>query len=81
MNVSKAALLTGLEIYTSKAEEGDSPVGKSHLFEMTSKIISGQVTGEKAHRWLGYIQGVLVASGSVTLEQVKKINKRCKVKK
>lgn len=48
--------------------------GWNHLWEMTKKIESGEVEGEKAHRWLGYIQGVLVAMQISTLEEMKKMN-------
>ena len=42
----------------------------------TDKIESGEVTGEKAHRWLGYLQGVLVATGGTSLEEMKMVNLR-----
>jgi len=54
--------------------------GKNHLHEMVNKIICEEVSGEKAHRWLGYIQCAVVIGGSATLEQVKQINKGSKIK-
>lgn len=48
--------------------------GKEHLQEMLEKIESGAVVGEQAHRWLGWIQAVICASGTVSLKQLKKIN-------
>jgi len=49
--------------------------GKTHLHDMTSKIINGEIVGNKAHRWLGYMQGLIVIGGGATLEELKKINK------
>lgn len=47
---------------------------RSHLNFMIDEIVSGRVAGEKSHRWLGYMQGVLVATGSATLEEMKSVN-------
>jgi hypothetical protein len=52
----------------------DSRYGKDHLTYMVEEIVSGRVQGEKAHRWLGYIQGCVVMSGGSTLEEVKLVN-------
>lgn len=49
--------------------------GKDHLLEMVSKIESGEISGEKSHRWLGYLQGVIVSNSGATLEQMKRLNK------
>lgn len=48
--------------------------GWNHLWEMCDKIQDGRVEGEKAHRWLGYIQGVLVSHQVGTLEEMKLMN-------
>lgn len=48
--------------------------GRDHLHYMISEIESGRVVGEKSHRWLGFLQGVLVACGAATLEQMKLTN-------
>lgn len=53
-------------------EDGDA--GSHHLFDMVIEIESGRVSGEKGHRWLGYIQGVLVARGLTTVEAMKRMN-------
>jgi len=50
-------------------------INKMHLLWMCDQITSGQVTGPKAHRWIGYIQGVLVCRGNYTLEEIKDLNK------
>jgi hypothetical protein len=69
-------------IYNSR-DAGDplnfrDPEGVSveHAAWMLYEIINGTVSGRKAHRWLGYAQGILVMSGRLTLEQAKLANKR-----
>lgn len=46
-----------------------------HLYSMLDKMDSGEVAGEKAHRWLGWIQGVVCMYGVSSLERMKEINK------
>lgn len=50
----------------------------SHLADMYSRIVAEpQLYSEgKLNRWLGWIQGVVVATDFGTLEQMKEINKR-----
>ena len=50
--------------------------GKSseHASWMLYGIAWGYVEEEKAHRWLGYAQGILVSNTIFSLEAVKKIN-------
>jgi len=50
-------------------------INKQHLIWMCYQIASGEVTGPKAHRWIGYIQGVLVCRGNYTLNEMKELNK------
>jgi hypothetical protein len=50
--------------------------GKDHLREMLRKLISGEVSGEKAHRWIGWIQGCVCVGKGATLEEMKLINKK-----
>ena len=52
------------------------PQGRSyaHLLWMLNGIQLQYITGNKAHRWLGYIQGMLVAHGIVSLDDMKKLN-------
>lgn len=45
--------------------------GKEHLYEMVDKIKSGDVGGEKAHRWLGWLQCAICMGGGATLEEIK----------
>jgi len=44
-----------------------------HLNWMMCEIGTGRVTGSKAHRWLGYVQGALVAKGYMTHDEIKDI--------
>jgi len=49
--------------------------GTDHLLDMCFKIHMGIITGEKAHRWIGYIQGCVCVGGGATLEELKQINR------
>ena len=49
--------------------------GKDHLKYMILKMVSGEITGEKAHRWLGWIQGCVCVGGGATLDDMKHVNK------
>lgn len=49
--------------------------GAHHAFWMLAEIAYSRVTGRKAHRWLGYAQGLLVAAGVLDLERAKLANK------
>lgn len=42
-----------------------------HLRWMLSKILNGELYGEdeKAHRWLGFIQGVIIMRGWATVQE------------
>jgi hypothetical protein len=48
---------------------------RAHLQSMLMKIMRNDVTGEKAHRWLGYVQGVVALRKGVTLEELKDLNR------
>lgn len=67
------ALLEGSDIPDSGPE---NPTGRSHLIDMCKRIESGEITGEKAHRWLGWVQGALCTQGAGTLAEFKDINHR-----
>jgi len=58
----------------AKLPSDDPAETKDHLHFMIDQIASGQVSGEKSHRWLGYLQGIIVAGGGATLEEMKKTN-------
>lgn len=77
MNVINAAKSMSRIIYRN-------PIGfnhkdgceRSHLLYMCRMIINKKVKGEKAHRWLGWIQGVCTSVGITSLPQCKRVNKR-----
>lgn len=50
--------------------------GKSleHAAWMLEEIVSKKIEGEKAHRWLGYAQGLLVLEGKATMADFREIN-------
>lgn len=81
MNIGRAAALTQnlLVNYYAKGDvtmpysQGEECSGR-HLYEMLGKIQDGEVTGEKAHRWLGWAQGVMTCRGMGSLKQFKLIN-------
>ena len=77
MNIGKAALAMRDLVKASSLPEHHPEYGKDHMYEMIYKIElgdRGEVSGEKAHRWLGYIQGCVVCYGGATLEDVKNVN-------
>lgn len=41
----------------------------SHLRWMLKEIMDGRVTGDKSHRWLGFVQGVLVREGHLLVDE------------
>lgn len=53
---------------------GGNATSVEHLSDMLDKIESGEVAGEKAHRWLGWVQGVVCCRGGATLEEMKAVN-------
>jgi len=64
-------MLVGPNVDLGKLKD---PASLKHLNWMLCEICTGRVTKEKAHRWLGYIQGVLVAQCHMTLDEAKEIN-------
>ncbi|HVI42704.1 MAG TPA: hypothetical protein VM577_18890 [Anaerovoracaceae bacterium] len=58
------------------AEEYADHFGRhAHLLWMIEEILNGNVDGEKAHRWIGFIQGVLWDDCYFTIEQMKDHNR------
>lgn len=74
MDIKKAALELRKKLPV-KAER--DPHGKSneHLAWMLEGIATGYIQFEKAHRWLGYVQGAMVTKGAAELDDMKQINK------
>ena len=61
-------------IQTSSLPDVNPQYGKDHLLEMVEKMNNGEITGEKAHRWLGWIQGCVCVGGGASLQEMKEIN-------
>jgi len=51
-----------------------SELAYPHAIYMLDSIQDERVTGEKAHRWLGWAQCAAVAAGAGTLDDMKAIN-------
>ena len=76
MNVKKAAKLTGeLIVDCTELNDTNPSIGRPHLYEMIDRILSDEITGEKAHRWLGWIQACVCFGGGATLKELKDINR------
>ena len=55
-----------------RSDEGNTP---AHALWMLGEIASGNVVGNKAQRWLGFAQGVLVALNLAHLHEMKGANR------
>lgn len=77
MDIQQAALVTkqlmekGRQIGKWPAS---GPLSFTHIYNLLTSIETGLVSGEKAHRWLGWSQCAIVAAGAGTLEDMKRIN-------
>ncbi len=59
----------------SKLPDKHPEYGKDHLMYMINRIAVGIVEGEKAHRWIGWVQGCVCVGKGASLNDMKKINK------
>jgi len=75
MNTRKAAAKT-LVFVTVLPERSASGVGKAHAAWMLKGISEGYIGDEKAHRWLGYAQAILVQEKLASLADMKRANMR-----
>jgi len=75
INIKIAAKKMDELIDSTDLPASNDSYGKIHLHYMISRIINGEIVGSKAHRWIGYIQGLIVIGGGATLEELKNINK------
>ncbi len=76
MNITKVAKLTQNILQTTPRNQVTIwDVDYTHLNWMLNEIIAGYVQHDKAHRWLGFIQGAMTAQGVTTVEQLKQVNK------
>jgi hypothetical protein len=74
MIVAEAAKRMAGLIMSRMSSEGTKPADRFHLLYMCDELVHERVTGEQAHRWLGWIQGVCVARDIATLDECKDIN-------
>ena len=79
MNLVCAAEKCLALIHNTNIEEwlNDHSLNKAHITNMITLIQTEEIVGEKAHRWLGWVQCAIVASGHATLEDMKNINTDC----
>lgn len=74
MDIKIAAKETAKLIDKTDLPNDHPETGKSHLHCMARKIQDGIVEGEKAHRWLGWLQACVCMGQGASLEQLKLIN-------
>ena len=73
MNIQLAADLT-LNRLDCESERKPSGKGITHARWMLEGIEAGYIQGEKAHRWLGYAQAIVVECNAATLDEMKAAN-------
>jgi len=76
MDTKKAADQLWASVNASDLPDEHPEYGKDHLRVMLIKLVAEEITGEKAHRWIGWIQGCICVGGGATLEEMKQINKK-----
>jgi len=75
MDIKRAAEMTKEKVCMAVIlPDHDNAYGTDHLLEMCDKMISGEIAGEKAHRWLGWVQACVCIGGGASLEDLKEIN-------
>ena len=74
MNICTAARLTRVKMGERFGAWGQGPLSFDHVDDMLKRIETGEIKGEKAHRWLGWAQCAAVAAGTATLDDMKAIN-------
>lgn len=67
-------MLTHLGAHDDQGERSPQGNTQGHLLWMLHQLDQGEVRDDKAHRWLGYAQGLGVSLGLFTLDQCKRIN-------
>ena len=74
MNIKKATKETAHLIDKTNLPDEHPEFGKDHLHYMVKVIQDGEVTGEKAHRWLGWLQACMCFGNGATLKELASIN-------
>ena len=64
-----------------KAEKNCDGKGINHATWMLEGIAEGYIQYDKAQRWLGYAQGLLVSDGIMVLGEMKDINRKANEEK
>ena len=65
-------------IASENLDSGNPSTCNEHLIWMLDGIILGYIQYEKAHRWLGYVQGVMCFNWSLPHAVFAEINKKSK---
>jgi hypothetical protein len=61
-------------IFDGEAKQSEHGVGLMHQRWLLEQVSEGIITGDKAHRWLGYAQGFLVRDGVLTMAECRFAN-------
>ena len=69
---AKTIIAANLEMAPERSPSGQ---GREHAKWLLTGIESGYIESEKANRWLGYAQCILVYENALTLHECKQINK------
>lgn len=78
MDVKKvSSAMVDLVTHSPDLAENHPECGKLHLLDMCMQVNNGEITGTKAHRWIGWIQGCVVMGGGATLKELKELNFSC----
>lgn len=73
-HIAARKLLTLLDAHEDRGRQSPEGNDQAHLLFMLWAIHTGEVQGEKAHRWLGYAQALIVMLGLGNLESMKSLN-------
>lgn len=65
----KSLLRLHSDDHLSPEESPETPTRPSHLLWMLERLERGEMGDLKTHRWLGYIQGVMVSEGLLNVQE------------
>ena len=74
MDIKIAALETRNGFLVKTTYGNKKGCDRKHIEWMLNGIIDGYITGEKAHRWLGWAQAMICVFDSAELEDLKNVN-------
>ncbi len=74
MDIKVAATETAKKISLLNSYGSKPGLDKKHIQWMLSGIELGYITGEKAHRWLGWAQCAICVFDNIELDDLKKVN-------